>query len=304
MTTVNNLADAARNLSQLFQTANKSSSVLGNELVIISKKSLYRLANPILERVGLTKDTDEPVVVLDNCCGTGVVRQEIQKTLRKDILERSKFVCADNSAALVDIVKQRIVAEEWVNTDAQVLDATNTGLPENTFSHVIVALGLHIIPDPTAVINDAKRVLKPGGFFSSTTFHPDTAQTWWQSVVRDAFASFPFEAPFPAKFPMQMHTVGDWGDPSWIEGHFREQGLKDVDVSLVTGTTPVESAEDFTKTYMLMLPWIIKTYWSEETQKAHPVEEVKGLVGKFVEEKYGGKPFDIQFKVIVATGRV
>ena len=36
----------------------------------------------------------------------------------------------------------------WYGTDRK----QNTGLPENTFSHVAIALGLHLIPQPDDVV--------------------------------------------------------------------------------------------------------------------------------------------------------
>jgi hypothetical protein len=127
---------------------------------------------------------------------------------------------------------------------------------------------------------------------------------FWGPDTRDAFASFPFEAPFPTNFPLQMHDVGDWSSPAWVKSFFEEQGLRDVEVREVLGTVHVENAADYIKTFSIMLPWLIKTWWSEETRAQHPLEEVKELMRAFLEKKYEGKGWDLQFKTINASGRV
>lgn len=49
--------------------------------------------------------------------------QELQATLRKDVLDKSSFLCADFAEPLVGMVKTRIETEGWVNADTKALDA-------------------------------------------------------------------------------------------------------------------------------------------------------------------------------------
>lgn len=103
---------------------------------------------------------------------------------------------------------------------------------------------------------------------------------------------------------MQMHDSGDWTDREWIETHLKEQGFPDVDVTLNPGTYHIKSAEEFVDTFGIMLSWLISSWWDEETRREHPVDEVKGLVEKHLEEKYHGKGWDINWLTICFSGRV
>lgn len=119
----NNVSEASRNLKDTFQSVGQPSSSFADDLIYISQTKMGLLANPILEQAGITKETKEPIALLDNCCGSGVLRQEVDKTLSKDVLEKSTFVCADNSAGMIDVVKSRIQNEGWINTEMKVVDA-------------------------------------------------------------------------------------------------------------------------------------------------------------------------------------
>lgn len=103
---------------------------------------------------------------------------------------------------------------------------------------------------------------------------------------------------------MQLHDSGDWTDPSWIEGHLKEQGLEDVEVTVNPGTYHMESADEFIMTFGMMLSWLLNTWWSEELREEHSMEEVKELIRKHLVEKYEGRGWDINWLLICMTARV
>lgn len=103
---------------------------------------------------------------------------------------------------------------------------------------------------------------------------------------------------------MQMHDQGDWANPTWIEKHLKKEGFQDVKVTAHNDSYTIESAEDYILQFGMMLGWLIKTWWSEEVQREHSLEEVKELLRRHLVEKYEGKGWNIEFKVICMTGRV
>jgi ubiquinone/menaquinone biosynthesis C-methylase UbiE len=50
-----------------------------------------------------------------------------------------------------------------VAVDVRVMDATRTAEPDGSFDAVVLHLILAIVPDPRAVLDEAARVLRPGG---------------------------------------------------------------------------------------------------------------------------------------------
>ena len=114
---------ASGKLTKLFESMGEEKSAMAQSLVKTSQRCMKYLALPLVSQMGISSSTAEPVQVLDNCCGSGVVTQEIQAMLGKDVLDKSSFICGDNSAPLVGLVERRIEAEGWLNAEAKVLDA-------------------------------------------------------------------------------------------------------------------------------------------------------------------------------------
>lgn len=300
MTTKDPEYPAAKTLSSLFTTIMPTKHE--EDLVTTSRGMMRLLVAPLVSQMGITANASKPVSLFDNACGSGVLTQEVRATLPKDVLSQSTFFCADSSEAMVNLVKKRVEAEGWAHTGVKTLNAMDTRLPDNSFTHVGIGLGLHIIPEPDKVLADCKRILVPGGVLGATTFHRDNK--FWIPDTRSAFASLPFTAPLPETLRMQMHDSGDWTDPAWIEQHMKEQGFVGVKVTVVPGSCRMESANEFLRTFGMMITWLTNSWWTEEQRREHPIEEVRELTKKHLEEKYGGEGWEINWVEICATGRV
>lgn len=84
----------------------------------------------------------------------------------------------------------------------------------------------------------------------------------------------------------------------------KEQGFSNVKVTLNPGKYRMESAEEFVRTFSMMLPWVMNMWWDEETRERHSVEEVKELLRRHLEEKYGGEGWEVDWNIICMTGSV
>ncbi|KAL0936041.1 uncharacterized protein CTRU02_208256 [Colletotrichum truncatum] len=267
-----------------------------DNIISASHGFLGDMSSALITHMGLTDKTSRPVAFFDNACGSGVLTQEIQKSLPKGVLEESSFLCADLAQNMVDLAKERVVNEGWLNTEVRLLDATKTGLPADSFTHIGLSMALNIIPDPDAVLADCKRILKPGGMLGATLPHPDGV--FWTADMRSAFRSFPFSAPFPEKLPTQMHDQGNWSDQEWVISHLQDQGFENVNMKTATGKYYVKSAEHYSNTFGIMLGWFLTQWWDKETREAHPVEEVRELIKKHLREKYQGEGWEIEWMLL------
>jgi SAM-dependent methyltransferase len=304
MSNTNMLDAAARNLDGVFKNP-ASTGVTQSDQLHAARNMLKGMAQPLVRALGITETATEPLVLLDMACGSGVVTQETQALLPRAVLEKSSIVAADTSAASIDLVNHRIATEGWLNVEAKVLDARDSGLPDKSFSHVAISLGLHLIPRPDDAVRESMRVLRPGGVFVATVPHQAEEDMFWQGDFRRAFDSFPFEAPFPKRLPSHLHEdKGEWGNRDWIEGHMRKLGLLDVNAEVVRGTLRIQGVEDFMTHLGPMIAWVTNTWWSEETRKAHPLEEVKELMRKHLQETYKDEGWDLVWELICVSARV
>lgn len=114
---------AAKNLSTVFENAGKDAIDDAWLLNEATHKMMSVLISPLVAQMGISDKTSTPIDLFDNACGMGAITQQAQHLLPREILEKSTFFCADNAAAMVELVKKRVQDEGWVNVGCQKLDA-------------------------------------------------------------------------------------------------------------------------------------------------------------------------------------
>lgn len=108
-------------LDSLFKNGMQGSAQTEEGMLFVARNLMPLLAKPLVQQMGIGAS---PVTMLDSACGSGMVTDQAQVLLREGgALEGSRFVAADSSPMLVDIVKRRAEAEGWTSTETKVLDA-------------------------------------------------------------------------------------------------------------------------------------------------------------------------------------
>jgi ubiquinone/menaquinone biosynthesis C-methylase UbiE len=99
-----------------------------------------------------------PRVIFDNACGTGLVTSLLHKAGENPVRpDQDRIVMGDISESMIESVKERISLTPWPVTEAQVVDAQNTKLLSDHFTHVLVNFGIMLLPKPFDALNGAKR---------------------------------------------------------------------------------------------------------------------------------------------------
>ncbi|MCA9241825.1 MAG: class I SAM-dependent methyltransferase, partial [Planctomycetales bacterium] len=75
----------------------------------------------------------------------------------------SSVKLVDLSESLIAIAKKRIAARAWQNVETMHADVTRLDMPDESTDLVTFTYSLTMIPDWFAAINEACRILKPGG---------------------------------------------------------------------------------------------------------------------------------------------
>lgn len=124
-----------------------------------SSQPAFRERSLRSQKVSLCLTVNSP----DNACGTGIVTQLI-----KDSHPTAHIHCADIAPGMVDIVKEKAQALDWVNVETAVLDAGDLkALGDGSFSHVLTNFGFSPSPNdkagPARAAREMWRVLKEGG---------------------------------------------------------------------------------------------------------------------------------------------
>ena len=84
---------------------------------------------------------NKPLVVLDNACGTGIVSSILHEKLDDAVKSHWKLTCGDISPGMVEYSQRRMAGEGWQNAEVKIVDAQDTKLPSNHFTHAITAFG-------------------------------------------------------------------------------------------------------------------------------------------------------------------
>ncbi|KAK3389605.1 S-adenosyl-L-methionine-dependent methyltransferase [Podospora didyma] len=294
------LIPGAKVLQTFFKNIDKAARNWEESLVDHVRRVSGPLAARMLVQMGLDTKTTAPFGLFDNACGAGAVAAALDGLVQPEVLRLSHVLCGDFSEPVIGLVKKRITSEGWVNTEAKVVDAQTNGLASGNFTHVTTNIGFHVVPDSKAALDETLRVLKPGGVLGFTTWHKTPG---WASEVEAAFKAFPFPAPMLTP-PLQTTTWGDWGDVNWVRQTLVDRGLEEVQVEVFEYQSRVDSADHFVTSTSMMIDWVTNSSWSEELRKEHGKEEVYGLIKDFLEKRYDGKPWDISWSALVATGRV
>nr|WP_307990806.1 methyltransferase domain-containing protein [uncultured Niameybacter sp.] len=98
--------------------------------------------------------------VLELATGTGEIALHICQYVRE-------VRATDYSEDMIHIAQKKSYSSSIY---FEVMDACNLTYEENSFDIVIIANGLHVIPEPEIVIENIKKVLKKGGLIIAPTF--------------------------------------------------------------------------------------------------------------------------------------
>lgn len=100
--------------------------------------------------------------VLDIGCGTGIISLGIAPYV-------DKVVATDISPQMVSVAKNKAESSSITNVDFQVYDGYAVPYDDESFDVVLLFNTLHVVKEPDALLREAHRLLKPGGYLLTAT---------------------------------------------------------------------------------------------------------------------------------------
>ena len=119
----------------------------------IWKKNLLNMMNPMPNHK-----------LIDVACGTG----DIAELLLNNISNSSKITCVDPNQGMINKGKEKL--NKFKDLNWVVAEAENLPISNNSFDFYTISFGLRNTKNLNKVLNEAYRVLKPGGRFLCLEF--------------------------------------------------------------------------------------------------------------------------------------
>jgi ubiquinone/menaquinone biosynthesis C-methylase UbiE len=173
--------------------------------------------------------------VLEIACGTGIVTRQLRNGLPKS----AKLTATDLNEAMMEYAGRKFAQDE--NMDWQQADATNLPFPDASFEAVVCQFGLMFVPDKSAAICEAHRVLLPGGIFLFNVWGR-LEENPIAHTAHEIIATF-----FDSDPPNFYETPFSLTNPEEISAWLKDAGFQDIQVSLLSKPCRSRSASDAAK---------------------------------------------------------
>jgi ubiquinone/menaquinone biosynthesis C-methylase UbiE len=224
--------------------------------------------------------------VLEIACGTGI----LTKHLRSKLLNTAKLVATDLNQSMIDIAFQKeglASGVEWKQADCCALP-----FPDRTFAAVVNQFGFMFVPDKTAAIREAERVLKDGGFFAFSVFESFEQNAIGKTGHKTISSFFESDPPTFYQVPFGFSDVPMWTDM------LTKNGFGQIQVHKISLDVRSESAESLAKGMIYGNPIALAI----EERGLDPNPILEALTKELI--RIGGDhPFSYPMRAIVFTAR-
>ena len=221
--------------------------------------------------------------VLEVACGTGIVTRQLRNRLPKSV----KFTATDLNEAMIEYAGRKFTQDE--NMDWQQADAMNLPFSDASFDAVVCQFGLMFVPDRSAAICEAYRVLLPGGIFLFSV---------WDRIEENPIARTAHEiiATFFESDPPNFYEI-PFGlySPSEISALLRDAGFQDIQASLLSKPCISRSAADAAKGLIEGSP-VSTTIQERGSAK---VETIEAAIAEAIANQFGDNPVESTMQALV-----
>lgn len=204
-------------------------------------------------------------------------------------------ILSDDAPRMVAVAARRASAHSHVST--AVFAQSSIAADDATFDAVIIRHGLMFAEDPAAAVQEAGRVLKPGGRYASITWGPRERNPWL-GLVLDAVGE-QFGVPFP---PPGLRGPFSLDEPALLSTVLEDGGLTEVRVREIETPMHAASLQDWWERVPQMAGPLAVALAGMEPEVRRAIEQ-RALAGGARASQAAGEEIAFGGAVLVSSGQ-
>ena len=138
------------------------------------RAEIEKVTRPVSEWMVEALDPQPGDTVLELAAGPGDVGYLAAPLLGED----GRLISSDFSSEMVEVARRRAAELGLENVEHRVIDAEEIELEDDSVDGVLCRFGLMLMPDPEAAVNEARRVLRPGGRLALAVWSTPGRNPW------------------------------------------------------------------------------------------------------------------------------
>lgn len=228
-----------------------------------------------------------PASVLETAAGSGIVTRALVRSLPGSV----NIVATDLNQPMLDRAAEQTSSScvSWQRVDAQSLP-----FADGAFDAVVCQFGVMFFPDKRKAYREARRVLKPGGYFIFSVWDRIECNEFADLVTSAAIEIFPDDPPlFLPRTPHGYH------DKESIIADIQSAGFANVAAETITRRSVAPSCRDPAIGFCQGTPLRNEI----EARNANRLTETTDAAAAKISARFGNGPVDgmIQAHVITAS---
>lgn len=229
----------------------------------------------------------QPHSILEIACGTG----RVTKHLRKNFPPAASLIATDINPDMLELAQQQL-NDPFITF--QLADAQQLPFADTSFDLVVNQFGLMFLPDKQGGVNEAFRVLKPGGHFVFTTWDHAANMALFKLIIDETIVPL-FKEEDVSRFytPFALH------DPDLLNSYFEQAGFKDHKAMLMKFRGHADSPKHIMNSYFFNHPL------GRQVKEKAPssFERVANEMEERLIQQFGPGAFEFELSALIGIGQ-
>ncbi|MFN8499016.1 MAG: class I SAM-dependent methyltransferase [Anaerolineae bacterium] len=226
--------------------------------------------------------------VLEIAAGTGIVTLRLREALPDDV----GMVVTDLNEPMLDLARRKF--DSPANIEFQTADAARLPFPNAAFGAVVCQFSLMFFPDKRAAMQEAARVLTPGGAFVFSVWDSFEHNHFIQTVNHTLARLFPANPPPFFDTPYGYHSIDA------VKTLAAEAGFTEMDIHVLPRVSRADRARNVALGFILGTP-----VCAQIVERGEPeLKAVVDAVERDLQKTYGPAAIRAKMQAIVFRARL